>query len=131
MTKQRAPKFCTYFLDGKIISNRSSTKYLGITITKGLCWNKHCDTIINKENSTLGLLRRILGDCTPKVKAKAYTALVRPQLEYSSSAWNPHTKRNINKIEMVQHRAARFVHNDYSRTSHVTPMIQQLGWDTL
>ena len=41
------------------------------------------------------------------------------------------TKRNMNKIEMVQHRAARFVHNDYSRTSHVTPMIQQLGWVTL
>ena len=51
--------------------------------------------------------------------------------ELIMSTWNPHTKRNTNKIEMVQHRAARFVHNDYSRTSHVTPMIQQLGWDTL
>ena len=32
---------------------------------------------------------------------------------------------------MVQHRAARFVLHDYSRLSHVTPMINQLGWDTL
>ena len=39
----------------------------------------------------------------------AYVALVRPQLEYASSAWNPCTKRTINKIEMVQHGAARFV----------------------
>ena len=33
------------------------------------------------------------------------------------------TKRNINKIDMVQHRAAGFVLHDYSRLSHVTHMI--------
>ena len=64
---------------------------------------------------------------------KAYTALVRQQLEYAGSAWNPYTNRNVNQIEMVQHRAARFVLYDHSRLSHVTPtcMIKQLGWDTL
>ena len=34
---------------------------------------------------------------------------VRPQLEYACSLWNPYTKRNIHQIELVQHRAARFV----------------------
>ena len=68
---------------------------------------------------------------TTDVKSKAYVTLVRPQLEYASFAWNPCTKRNINKIEMVQHRAARFVLHDYSRLSHVTPMINQLRWDAL
>ena len=29
------------------------------------------------------------------------------------------------------HDYARFVFNDYSRYSHVTPMIQSLGWDSL
>ena len=65
------------------------------------------------------------------MKSKAYVTLVRPQLEYASFAWNPYTKRNINKIEMVQHGAARFVLHDYSRLSHVTPMINQLRWDAL
>ncbi len=51
--------------------------------------------------------------------------------EYASTAWNPYTKRNINKIEMVQRRAARFVFNDYSRASHVSPIIDRLGWDNL
>ena len=45
--------------------------------------------------------------------------------------WNPYTKRNIDKIEMVQRRAARFVYNDYSRYSHVSSMISDLEWDTL
>ena len=35
------------------------------------------------------------------------------------------------KLEMVQGRAARYVFNDYSRFSHVTPMLQQLGWRSL
>ena len=45
--------------------------------------------------------------------------------------WNPYTKRNIHQIELVQHRAARFVFRDYSNFSHVTPTLKQLGWDTL
>ena len=32
---------------------------------------------------------------------------------------------------MVQRRAARFVHNDYSRFTHVSPLIKALGWDSL
>ena len=39
---------------------------------------------------------------------------VRPQLEYASSLWSPHTKRNIDKIEGVQGRAARATLNDWS-----------------
>ena len=36
-----------------------------------------------------------------------------------------------NQIELVQHRAARFVFRDYAKFTHVTPMLKQLGWDTL
>ena len=56
---------------------------------------------------------------------------MRPQLEYACSVKNPYIKRNIHQIELVQHRAARFVFRDYSNFSHVTPMLKQLGWDTL
>ena len=78
-----------------------------------------------------GLLRRVLSDCSTDVKFKAYTTLVRPQLEYTCSGWNPYTKQNIHQNELVQHRAARFVFRDYSNFSRVTPTLKQLGWDTL
>ncbi len=131
ITNKRDPETYSYMINNQIINRVYSTKYLGITITHNLNWNKHCDMICGKANSTLGLLRRILGECNAAVKSKAYTSLVRPQLEYASTAWNPYTKRNINKIEMIQRRAARFVFNDYSRASHVSPMIARLGWDNL
>ena len=50
---------------------------------------------------------------TQHIKQSAYTTLVRPLLEYSSSVWDPHIKTLVNKIELVQKRAARFCHKDY------------------
>ena len=52
-------------------------------------------------------------------------------MEYASAVWSPYTKENINKIEMLQRRAARRVSNDYSPYSSVTDMLSNLGWRSL
>ena len=49
--------------------------------------------------------------------------MVRPILEYACSAWSPYTQVNINKLEMVQHRAARFITDKYSYQVNVTAML--------
>ena len=79
----------------------------------------------------LGLLGRVLSDCSMDAKSEAYNSLVRPQLEYACSVWNPCTKRNIHQIKLVQHRAARFAFRDFSNFTHVTSMLKQFDWDTL
>ena len=56
---------------------------------------------------------------------------IRPSLEYCSVVWAPYTKRNIDKLEAVQRRAARFVTSNYSYTSSVTAMMETLNWNTL
>ena len=53
--------------------------------------------------------------CSKAVKQRAYLALVRPTLEYATPAWSPHAQKDINNIESVQRRAARFVCGDYRR----------------
>ena len=45
-----------------------------------------------------------------------YQTFVRPTLEYASIIGDPFTKQNVNKPEMVQKRAARYVHNVYNST---------------
>ena len=37
----------------------------------------------------------------------------------------------IHDLEMVQRRAARFIFNDWRRTSSVTAMMEQLNWQSL
>ena len=65
-----------------------------------------------------------------EIRSPAYNSLVRPQVEYASSVWSPYTNENINKIEMLQRRAARWVCNDFSYSS-VTEMLDNLGWRSL
>ena len=43
----------------------------------------------------------------------------------------PHTKHNINEIEMTQRRAARWVKNQFPPYESVTNMLSELGWRSL
>ena len=79
-------------------------------------------------NSTRAFLARNIPRCCRKVKQMAYTTYIRPTVEYASPVWDPHTKRNTNKIEMVQRRCARYVTGNFDRTSSVTSMLNCLSW---
>jgi len=84
-----------------------------------------------KANSVQAFLQRNLSQSSHHVKSSAYFTYVRPILEYASVVWSTFTKTNLDKIEMVQRKAARFVYNDYHRYSSVSHMLQQLNWDSL
>jgi hypothetical protein len=42
--------------------------------------------------------------------------LIRPKLEYCCTVWDPHTNENINSLEKVQRRAARYTCNRHHNT---------------
>ena len=85
----------------------------------------------NKANKTLGFLKRNVRHCPPKTMGTANKALVRPALEYCSTVWDPYAAKNINIVEMVQRRAARWVLNRFNRKDSVTAMLSTLKWETL
>jgi len=69
--------------------------------------------------------------CPVKLKESAYISLVRSTLEYAASVWDPRLAKDINKLENIQRRSARFVKGDYRTTSSVTQMLHELGWQDL
>ena len=71
------------------------------------------------------------GHCSRDLKEHAYTVLVRPRLEYCSCVWDLHTNSNINQIEAIQRRAARYVFNKYHPMESVSSMIKELNWQSL
>ena len=105
MMKRSSKIQANYNLEGTVLENVESIKYLGVTITNDLKWNTHISNVCTK--ATLGFLMRNLYSCPPDVKEAAYKGLVRPVLEYGSSVWDPHNWKR------VQNRAARFVTGNY------------------
>ena len=57
ITRKRLKKInALYTLEGTVLENVESIKYLGVTITNGLRWNTHIRNICTKANRTLGFL---------------------------------------------------------------------------
>ena len=121
----------TYKIHGQVLKETTKAKYLGVNIDKNLSWNSHIDMLTKRANQTISFLQTNLSSCPKDIKEASYNTLVRPQVEYASTVWDPSTKDGIKQVEAVPRRAARFCKNDYRRTSSVTSMIQNLGWEDL
>ena len=129
ITNKRNPLTNKYYIhDTELLSKMPSTSELQSVQTY------HGTSMwitVKKATKSLNFLKRNLHGCPSGVKDQCYKSLVRPILEYSSCVWDLHTQRNVNKLEMVQRRAARFVKGDYERTSSVTSMLTDLHWNIL
>ena len=88
-----------YKMNGQEIQGIQDTKYLGVTFTEKLEWNTHISLISGAANRMLGFLWRNLKSCPRPIKEKAYKALIRPKIEYCSTVWDPHTLKDINKLD--------------------------------
>ena len=122
-----------YTLHNQVQQTTDSSKYLGVTLSDDLTWQKHVDITTSKANRALGFIRRTLGDCSKQVKVTAYTTMVRPTLEYSSPVWDPKPPLLRKNLEQVQRKAASFVQSAYTdRTPGcVTKIVQDLGLESL
>ena len=120
-----------YILHNKKLERVSEIKYLGIKITSNLKWDQQIDAACGRAKGILRFLSRNLKISSLKTKEMAYFSLVRPHVEYCCTVWDPFTGKNINKLEMVQRRAARYVTYDYDYKSSVSSMLNQLDWRTL
>ena len=52
-------------------------------------------------------------------------------MEYVAAAWDSHTKKNIDSLERIQNRAARFVSNTYGIDTSITSILHELNWPSL
>ena len=131
VTSSRNSLQTQYILHEQVLEAVSSARYLGMDISSNLSWNTHVDRITANANRFLGFIKGNIKTKSPQIREMAYQSLVRPQLEYASAVWDPHTKDKAHKVEMVQRRAARWTLNDYTRTTSVTSLQSQLNWQTL
>ena len=130
-TRSRKPQKTIYSLTGTYLQVTDVTTYLGVDLSKDLSWNHHTIRIVNKANRTPGFTKRNFYIAPRETKDLAYKILVRPQLEYCSTVWDPYTTKAADPLDKVKRRAAIFTTNIYHNTSSVTDMLQTLKWEPL
>lgn len=130
-TNKRIITYHDYILDNKLLEYEGNCKYLGVILASNLQWSEHINYVVKNGYRKLGFVMRNLKGASEEVREKAYTAIVRPSLEYASPAWDPHTKVLKDAVEKVQRKAARHVLYKYGPRHSPTEMIAELGWEPL
>ena len=125
MTRKNSLSFTTTHCHPRVTV--AQTNYLGVTVSGNLTWNNHINSIANNGNRTLGFIRGNIRTSSLKAKSLAYTSLVRPQLEYCSTVWDPHQLTLKCQLEVTQRRAARYACQNFHQTASVTEMITNPG----
>ena len=132
ITNKTIPIIGSYNIHGVILQFYKSVKYLGVTIDSKLGWNEHCDSAYHKANFMLSFLERFFSKCPQNIKEQCYFALVRPLIEYGCSAWDPYKDCLIDKLELLNKRAARFVTgNHLLEHGETNKNMVTLGWPPL
>ena len=131
ITRSRTPIPSHYLLHGQVLESVAGSKYLGVEITSNLSFNNHIQSITTSASRSLGFLRRNIRTQNPALREMAYKTLVRPLMEYSSTVWSPYTNQNIDRLEMIQRRAARWTLHNYSTYASVMEKLHSLGWASL
>ena len=129
---RQTPLVKLYELNGIALKHVELATYLGILLSKSLDFKHHIREAVSKANSKLGFLKRNLKNCPAHMRNIAYLSFVRSGLEYCSTIWDPYDDVDIDAVEMVQHRAVRWIHGYGPRERcSVTKLRTQLKLDTL
>ena len=110
ITRNKSPVKASYVIHvhGHTLAETDIAKYLGVSLHRHSSWSPHVNATAKKANGTRAFLQRNLRKATTAVKTRTYESLIRPILEYSGVVWDPHNAQDVNKLEMAQHRYARY-----------------------
>ena len=118
-------------MSGQVLKIVKQHSYLGVIIDHQLSWKPHINYVCGKAIKLIGFLNRNLHICSKELNYKQF---VLPVLDYASSIWDPYHQNQINKLEMIQHRAARYVLNQPWRRNvrdSINSLLSSLKWPTL
>ncbi|GBN46709.1 hypothetical protein AVEN_149533-1 [Araneus ventricosus] len=91
---------------------KKGTKYLGVTLEKGLTYKSHVTEVKNKVTAVNRKLYYVMGENSKlflRNKLLLHKTLMRPIISYASIVWGAAAKTNINKLETSQNKIARQV----------------------
>lgn len=71
-------------------------------------------TFVHQPLGSRAFLRRKLGKAPTKHGLLVYNKYVRSKIEYVSVIWDPQSKQDIQKLEILQRKAVRFIYGKFN-----------------
>ena len=123
---QQNPKL-DLFIDNTQIEQVHEVKLLGITIDNQMTWSKHIDNIVCRMGRGVAAVRRVSTCLTVETRKQVLNAIVLSLMDYCFIVWSSASKRDLDRLQKAQNKAARCALNCNHRTS-INSMHVRLRW---
>jgi len=95
---------------GEPIEWVNTTRYLGVTLDKGLTWLPHIDQVRKKTAQKMGMLGPLLkrkSDLSFRNEDLLYKQLIRPMMDYACPAWRSAACSHVRRLQVLQSKCLR------------------------
>jgi len=89
-------------VDGGLLGETDSAKFLGMHLDRGLTWEDHVDHICAKVTSGIFALRNLAKFCSKDVLLMAYFGLIYPHISYGIRLWGSCSKFRKDRVFRLQ-----------------------------
>ena len=129
---KKIPEIVELKIDLDVIRAANQVKLLGVTLDRHLTFKDHIANIVitGTCNGLLGVLRRTSHLLPRNLCKMFYTAIIRANLEYASNLLLPVAKVHLDKLDVIQRKAARII-CQVPADCHADPLLEELGLQSL
>ena len=118
-------------ISDKHITDKTTSKTLGITIKNNLNWEPHLlggkDAILPRIRKQIGALNSLMKNMNKKARLQVMNGLIMSKLVYLINIWGNTSESLISKVQIVQNKAGRIItgHDKFTRQSKI---LQDCNW---
>jgi len=98
-----------YYMRSQLLESVKEEKDLWIWLSSDMIVTQQCSKTCSKAYRMSGLIKRTIDNKNKEVMLRLYKSLVRPHVDYCSSAWSPHYVKNKIQVEKVQRRFTKMI----------------------
>lgn len=107
-------------IEGNVIEESDSVKYLGIHLSHNLLWDRHINFLKSKVSQGIGILFKFKNKLSTEIKMLIYQALVHSHLTYLPVIYASKTSSTLKSLQAAQNKALKTVFNLPLRHSTVS-----------
>lgn len=99
-------------VNGELVSEALSAKYLGVTLQSNLCWDMHIEQVRSKISPAIGILYKIHKKLNLRTKLLIFESLIQSHLNYMAVtyAYNKHNS-SLKSLQCMQNKALKIIYN--------------------